>query len=50
MLVAIFPANVQLALDLQRTGSGPAKAVAWARLPLQLPLIRAALRASREGR
>ena len=50
LLVAVFPANVQMAADLQRKGSGPAKAVAWARLPLQLPLIRAALRASREGR
>ncbi|MFG1813029.1 hypothetical protein ACGFIF_04605 [Kribbella sp. NPDC049174] len=50
LLVAIFPANVQMAMDLRRKGTGPAQAVAWARLPLQLPQIRAALRASREGR
>ncbi|MFG1623338.1 DoxX family protein [Kribbella sp. NPDC049227] len=48
LLVAIFPANVQMAADLQRKGSLPAKAVGWARLPLQLPLIRWALKAARE--
>ncbi|MEV0803465.1 hypothetical protein AB0I34_37640 [Kribbella sp. NPDC050281] len=47
LLVAVFPANVQMAADLQRKGSLPAKAVAWARLPLQLPLIRRALKAAR---
>jgi uncharacterized membrane protein len=50
LLVAVFPANVQMALDLNRKGSLPAKAIGFARLPLQLPLIRAALKASREGR
>jgi len=50
LLVAIFPANVQMAMDLNRKGSPTARAIAFARLPLQLPLIRAALRASREGR
>ncbi len=42
LLVAVFPANVQMALD-----SGPAvdlmtsgrTAIAWLRLPLQIPLI-----------
>jgi uncharacterized membrane protein len=48
LLVAVFPANVQMAANLQRKGSRSAKAVAWARLPLQLPLIRWALRAARE--
>jgi len=48
LLVAIFPANVQMAADLQRKGSRPAQAIAWARLPLQLPLIRWALKAARE--
>lgn len=47
---AIFPANVQMALDLNRLGSAPAKTIGFARLPLQIPLIRAALKASREGR
>ncbi|WP_406056419.1 DoxX family protein [Kribbella sp. NBC_00889] len=48
LLVAVFPANVQMAVDLQRKGSLPAKAVGWARLPLQFPLIRWALKAARE--
>ncbi len=50
LLVAVFPANVQMAIDLNRTGSRTARAIAFARLPLQIPLIRAAVRASREGR
>jgi len=50
LLVAVFPANVQMAADVQRKGSSQAKAIAWARLPLQLPLIRWALKASRETR
>ena len=29
-LIAIFPANVQMAADLQRKGSRPAQAIAWA--------------------
>jgi uncharacterized membrane protein len=50
LLVAVFPANVQMALDLNRQGSTAAKAIGFARLPLQLPLIRAALKAARETR
>ncbi|MEV6412839.1 hypothetical protein [Kribbella sp. NPDC051718] len=50
LLAAVFPANVQMALDLQRKGTPRAKAIGFARLPLQIPLIRAALKASREGR
>jgi uncharacterized membrane protein len=49
-LVAVFPANVQMAMDLNRKGSRTARAIAFARLPLQIPLIGAAVRASREGR
>lgn len=49
LLAAVFPANVQMAMDLNRKGSARAKAIGFARLPLQLPLIRAALKASREG-
>jgi len=49
LLVGVFPANVQMAMDLNRKGSRSARAVAFARLPLQVPLIRAAIRASREG-
>ena len=53
LLVAVFPANVQMALDARRViarkGSTTARqvrcAVAVARLPLQVPLIRWALQA-----
>ncbi len=38
LFVAVFPANIQMAIDWRH--DGPLKAtVAWARLPLQLPLI-----------
>jgi uncharacterized membrane protein len=50
LLAAVFPANVQMALDLNQGGSTAAKAAGFARLPLQVPLIRAALKAAREGR
>lgn len=55
LLVAVLPANVQMAVDavgrLQRKGATPRR-VAWAaayalRVPLQWPLIRAALKAAR---
>ena len=36
LFVAVFPANVQMALDADGTA---ARAVAYARLPLQVPLI-----------
>ena len=42
LLVAVFPANVQMALDGgDRTASFPANSalLAWLRLPLQAPLI-----------
>lgn len=53
LLAAIFPANVQMAIDahraIARKGSSPARqarrAIAIARLPLQLPLIRWVLQA-----
>ncbi len=42
VLVAVFPANVQMALDA-RPGGGQgwttSQLVAWLRLPLQLPLV-----------
>ena len=48
LLAAVFPANVQMAIDLNRKGSPVEKTVAFARLPLQIPLIKAALQAARE--
>jgi uncharacterized membrane protein len=50
LLVAVFPANVQMATDLQRKGSPRAKTIGWTRLPLQVPLIKWALKAARETR
>ena len=52
LLVAVFPANVQMAVDAHRAvtkkGSTPKRqlmrAAAFARLPVQLPLIKWALR------
>lgn len=48
LLTAVWPANVQMAADLHRRGPRWAAAAGFARLPLQVPLIRAALKASRE--
>ena len=45
LLVAVFPGNLKMALDSTRTGSTRSRMVSLGRLPLQLPLIRVALRA-----
>lgn len=47
LLVGVFPGNVKMAADARRRGKPGAQAVAFGRLPLQLPLIRGALRAAR---
>src|SRR5580704_10425190 len=51
LLGAVFPANLQMALDA-RSGRNPGvsdtRLVAWGRLPLQLPMVWAALQ-SRPG-
>lgn len=56
LLLAILPGNVQMALDAtgaarrRRTPRRVGYAVAcWLRVPLQVPLIRAALRSGRPG-
>lgn len=51
LLAAVFPANMQMALDAgSGRHSGPADkaAIAWGRLPLQIPMVWAALQARRE--
>ena len=56
LLAAVFPANVQMAIDTHRavasrgstTGRQIRRAIAFARLPLQLPLIRWTLQARAE--
>ena len=47
LLLAVYPANFQMAADAARTRSTKFKAIAFGRLPLQLPMIRTALRAAR---
>ncbi len=52
LFVAVFPGNVKMALDGGVPGgAGPmaSKQFAYARLPLQLPLIRWALRVAKAG-
>lgn len=53
VLIAVFPANVQMALDGGVPGAGfplGSPLVAWLRLPVQLPLILAARRVARLDR
>ena len=47
LLVGVFPGNVKMAVGSTRTSSFGFKAAAFARLPLQWPMIRIALRAHR---
>ncbi|MCU7722517.1 hypothetical protein ODJ79_02200 [Actinoplanes sp. KI2] len=47
LFTAVFPANVQMAYDWRRATPGK-RAIAYGRLPLQLPLIGWALRIARE--
>ena len=47
VLVGVFPGNVKMAVDSLRTRSTRFKAIAFARLPLQLPLVAIALRAAK---
>ena len=47
LLLAVYPANLKMAADAARSRGTWFKAVAYGRLPLQLPLIRTALRAAR---
>ncbi|PTR31707.1 putative membrane protein [Rhodococcus sp. OK519] len=51
LFIAVFPANVQMAVSWLRSNrtSTPAKAVAVARLPLQIPLVTEALKARRNA-
>lgn len=49
LFIAVFPANVQMAVSWLRSDkvSSAAKAVAAARLPLQIPLVTEALKVRR---
>lgn len=46
LFAAVFPANVQMAIDW-RHASPPLRAIAYGRLPLQLPLVWWGLRVAR---
>ncbi|MHB8508192.1 MAG: DoxX family protein, partial [Candidatus Dormibacteria bacterium] len=53
LLLAVFPANIQMALDGGIRGAGfpmGSPVLAWLRLPLQLPLVLMALAVARERR
>lgn len=47
LLLAVYPANLKMASDLKSSRRTGLKTVAFARLPLQVPLIRSAVRAAR---
>ena len=47
LFVAVFPANVQMALDAHGLAG---RTLAYARLPLQVPLVLWALRVRRSAR
>jgi len=47
LVVGVYPGNVKMALDALGSRRTPLKVAAVVRLPLQLPMIRAALRAAR---
>jgi uncharacterized membrane protein len=49
LLLGIWPGNLKMALDSNRSSSTAFKVVAWGRMPLQVPLIRAALAAARSA-
>lgn len=50
LFVAVYPANLQQALDAHRHGAAPAvRAVTLARLPMQVPLVLWALRVACRG-
>ena len=38
-IVAVYPANVQVAIDAVRSGSRPQILGAWLRLPMQIPML-----------
>lgn len=45
-LVGVWPANIQMAVDTTRARKSlPVQIGTWARVPMQLPMIRTALRA-----
>ena len=50
LLLGVWPGNLQMALDSRRSRSTAFKVAAWGRMPLQIPMIRAAIAAARSER
>lgn len=46
-IVAVYPANIQMAIDATRKGSKLAAVATWLRLPMQFPMLARALRCTR---
>ncbi len=46
-IVAVYPANIQMAVDATRSGSKVAAIGTWLRLPMQFPMLARALRYTR---
>ena len=46
-IVAVYPANIQMAIDATRSGSRAAAIATWLRLPMQFPMIAKAYRYTR---
>jgi uncharacterized membrane protein len=46
-IVAVYPANIQMAIDATRKGPKLMAVATWLRLPLQFPLLARALRCTR---
>ena len=49
LLLGVWPGNLQMALDSRRSRSTAFKVAAWGRMPLQIPMIRAAIAAARSA-
>ena len=49
LLLAVYPANLKMAVDAARSDRTGFKALSLARLPLQVPMIRTAYRAATAG-
>lgn len=47
LLLGVYPGNIKMAADAAQSRSTRFKVLAFARLPLQVPMIRAALRVAR---
>lgn len=47
LLAGVYVGNIKMALDASKSDNLPLKVAAYGRLPLQFPMIRAALRAGR---